>query len=73
MDLGHNSTDSEQIVLTAMALMGRGCASRSRTFAVERLHSLYNRSELTLIHLDERGLLTRTSDYYSLFSSALAS
>jgi hypothetical protein len=65
----HHSDDGEKIVLTALALLERQGKTRERAFSVDTLRKLYSRSELTLIELEKRGLLTQRDDTFTLFST----
>ena len=59
--------DHEKILLTTLALLARQGKTTQRSFSVDRLRSLYNRSEQTLTGLEKRGLLKLVQEQYALF------
>ena len=68
-DYWHHSDDGEKIALTALALLARQGKAGERRFSLGRLKQLYDRSDLTLSHLEKRALVKAEEEEYTLFSS----
>jgi hypothetical protein len=69
----HNADDQEKIVLTALALLEQqGKVGEHAFFSQRKLQTLFARSNQLLDQLERRGLLTCTSDMYSLFSASFS-
>ena len=62
-----DSPDNEKILLTTLALLAHQGKTTQRSFSVDRLRSLYDRSEQTLTALEKRGLLRLVQEQYALF------
>ncbi|MEJ2600586.1 MAG: AAA family ATPase [Anaerolineales bacterium] len=69
-DYWRNSTESEKIVLTAMALLNRQGKARDKTFSLGQLNELYSRSDQTLARLEKRALLQKRRDVYAIFNAS---
>ena len=68
-DYWHHSDDGEKIALTTLALLARQGEAGERRFSMGRLKQFYDRSDLTLAHLEKRALVTTGEERYTLFSS----
>jgi hypothetical protein len=62
-----DSSDPEKILLTTLALLATQGKAEQRSFSLERLRSLYDRSEQTLTALEKRGLLKLAGEQFALF------
>jgi AAA+ ATPase superfamily predicted ATPase len=69
-DYWFNSTDSQKIVLAALALQEEKEKSSDRPVSLAQLKDLYGRSEQTLSHLEKRGLAVQVDGGYHLFNAA---
>jgi len=70
-DYWRNSSDSEKIVLTVLALLERQGKASGHSFNIAQLRSLYARSDQTLLHLEKRSMLAAKNSSYALFNSVL--
>ena len=68
-DYWHHSDDGEKIALTALALLTHRGKAGERRFSLGRLKQLYDRSDLTLSHLEKRALVKAEEEEYTLFST----